>query len=67
MLECEYCGGILSRRTWHSGSKYNKIIWQCVKAIKDGKKYCPYCKGIEEEAIEKAFLESYRQLTSDNS
>ena len=66
LLECGFCGSNLSRRTWHSNSQYNKVIWQCVTGTKKGKKYCPNSKGIEEIAIEKAFLESYRQLTSNN-
>ena len=43
-----------------------KMIWQCVNATKNGKKYCPHSKGIEEEAIEKAFMESYRQVCHNN-
>lgn len=66
MLQCGFCGGTLSRRSWHSGSVYNKIIWQCVTSTKMGKKYCPDSKGVAEEAIEKAFVESYRLISSDN-
>ena len=66
LLECGFCGANLSRRTWHSKTEYNKIIWQCVVGTKKGKKYCPESKGVEEEAIEKAFVESYRQLCSNN-
>ena len=62
MLECGFCGEILSRRTWHTSSIYKKINWQCVRSTKKGKKYCPHSKGIQEAAIEKAFVESYRQL-----
>lgn len=66
LLECGFCGSNLSRRSWHSNSQYKKTIWQCVTGTKKGKKFCPDSKGIEEIAIEKAFLESYRQLTSNN-
>lgn len=66
MLECGFCGHMLSRRTWHSGLIYRKVIWQCINGTKNGKKYCPHCKGIEEEAIEKAFMESYRQVCYNN-
>ncbi len=48
MLECGFCGGTLTRRSWHSGSQYNKVIWQCVTATKKGKKFCPDSKGIAE-------------------
>lgn len=66
MTECGFCGHYLSRRTWHSNSVHSKIIWQCVNATKNGKKYCPHSKGIEEDAIEKAFMESYRQVCHNN-
>lgn len=66
MLECGFCGGTLTRRSWHSGSQYNKIIWQCVVGTKKGKKFCPDSKGIPEEAIEQAFIESYRLLCQNN-
>lgn len=66
LLECCFCGSNLSRRHWHSGSKNNKVIWQCVAATKKGKKFCPDSKGISEKAIEDAFVESYRLLCSDD-
>lgn len=66
MIECGFCGGTLTRRSWHSGSQYNKIIWQCVTATKKGKKFCPDSKGIAEETIEQAFIESYRLLCQNN-
>lgn len=66
LLECGFCGGNLSRRCWHSGSRYRKIIWQCVKSTKAGKFNCPDSKGIPEQIIEEAFLESYRQITSND-
>ncbi len=67
MLECGFCGEILSRRTWHTSSIYKKINWQCVRSTKKGKKYCPHSKGIQEAAIEKSFVESYRQLCHADS
>lgn len=38
MLECGFCGKILSRRTWHTSSIYKKVNWQCVSSTKKGKK-----------------------------
>lgn len=29
MLECSFCGNNFSRRAWHSGNQYSKIVWQC--------------------------------------
>ena len=66
MLECGFCSGTLTRRSWHSGTQYNKIIWQCVVGTKKGKKFCHDSKGIPEEAIEQAFIESYRLLCQNN-
>lgn len=66
ILECGFCGANLSRRRWHSSSKYKKTIWQCVKSTKDGKRYCPDSKGIPEQVIEDAFIESYKMLCADN-
>jgi hypothetical protein len=65
MLECGFCGGTLIRRSWHAGTKHQKTIWQCVTSTKKGKVNCPDSKGIPEEAIEKAFVESY-SLLCDN-
>lgn len=66
MLECGFCGGHLTRRSWHSGSCYHKVIWQCVTSTKKGKKHCKESKGLAESIIEKAFLESYRLLCYNN-
>lgn len=66
MMECGFCGATLTRRSWHSGSQYNKVIWQCVTNTKKGKKFCPDSKGISEETIELAFVEAYKLLCNDN-
>ena len=66
MIECGFCGAVFSRRSWHSSSKYRKIIWQCIANTKQGKRKCPDSKGIPEQIIEEAFVESYRLLCSDN-
>ncbi|HGD2601927.1 TPA: recombinase zinc beta ribbon domain-containing protein, partial [Streptococcus pneumoniae] len=66
-LECGFCGTVLSRRSWHSSSEYKKIIWHCTTSIKKGKKHCIHSKGIEEKAIENAFLQSYQQLFYENN
>ena len=66
MLECGFCGCKLSRRSWHSETKYHKTIWHCTTSTKKGKHLCPDSKGIPEYIIEKAFIESYRLLCTDN-
>uniref|UniRef100_UPI003F68FC94 recombinase family protein n=1 Tax=Streptococcus pluranimalium TaxID=82348 RepID=UPI003F68FC94 len=67
MLECGFCGSLLSRRSWHCRSDYRKVVWHCVTSIKRGKKFCQHSKGLEELAIQGAFIEAYRQLYSANS
>ena len=47
MLECGFCGANLSRRRWHSSSKYTKTIWQCVESTKHGKRFCPDSKEFQ--------------------
>lgn len=66
LLECGFCGDNLSRRSWHSTSKYQKTIWQCVKSTKKGKRFCPASKGIPEKVIEDAFVESYKMICNDH-
>ena len=61
-IQCGFCGDIYTRRTWHSGSKYQKIIWSCLRVSRETKEACPESKGIPEEEIEKAFIESYKHL-----
>lgn len=62
MLECGFCSSNLSRRSWHSNSQYRKVIWQCITNSKHGKKHCEHAKGVPEEIIELAFMESYMML-----
>ena len=66
MVKCGFCGASLTRRSWHSGSKYHKNIWLCISSSKYGKKNCPESKGIAEEVLESAFVESYRMITNDH-
>ncbi|MGE5496138.1 MAG: recombinase family protein [Burkholderiales bacterium] len=66
MLCCGFCNSNLSRRMWHSSSKYQKVTWQCVNATKKGKTFCPDSKGVPEKIIEDAFIESFRILCGDN-
>lgn len=29
MVFCEYCGGLYGAKTWHSTSKYKRVVWKC--------------------------------------
>ena len=66
MIKCGFCGANFVRRTWHGGTQYHKVFWHCGQSTKNGKENCPHSKGISEEAIEKAFVESYRIMCSNN-
>ena len=66
MLECGFCGGTLTRRSWHAGTEHQKTIGQCVTSTKKGKENCSDSKGVPEEAIEKAFVESYHLLCDND-
>ncbi len=66
MIKCGFCGRTLTRRHWNSGKNYSKNIWQCVSATKGGKKTCPHSKGIEEEILEKAFVDSYNLIRAND-
>ncbi|WP_449600270.1 recombinase zinc beta ribbon domain-containing protein [Paenibacillus sp. Marseille-Q9583] len=61
-LECGFCEKNYSRRSWNSKTTYAKVIWQCVSFSKKGKKYYPHSKGIEENIIEGAFVETYNRV-----
>jgi len=65
-MKCAFCGDIYSRRTWHSGTKYDKIVWSCLTVSRHSKADCPYSKAIPEEEIKKAFVESYKLMCGKN-
>jgi len=65
MVKCGFCGASLTRRQWHSSTKYEKRIWMCISSSKYGKVHCPESKAIPEEVLESAFVESYKILTND--
>ena len=43
-LYCGFCGSLLTRRNWHSGTKNSITVWHCMEFVKYGKENCPYCK-----------------------
>lgn len=66
MIKCGFCGANFSRRRWHAGSEYDKVVWQCVTNTKKGKSHCPHAKGIPESVIEEMFVKSYNMFCGDN-
>lgn len=51
--------------TKNGGTKNSRVIWQCMRAIKYGKKECPKCKAIDESIIEGAFVDAYKLLINN--
>ncbi len=46
-LNADFVAANLSRRRWHSSSKYKKTIWQCVESTKDGKGFVQIAKAFQ--------------------
>ena len=65
MCECAYCGHKLTRRTRHSRSDYEKSVWQCMNATKNGIDNCPNCKAVDEAILEGAFLDAFELLAGN--
>ncbi|MGN0414701.1 MAG: zinc ribbon domain-containing protein [Agathobacter sp.] len=65
MCECAYCGHKLTRRTRHSSSIYEKPVWQCMNATRNGIANCPNCKAIDEAILEGAFLDAFKLLAGN--
>lgn len=61
-LVCGFCGAMLSRRHWHSSTKYSVINWQCSNFTKRGKSTCCDAKAIPENVVEAFFVEVYNRL-----
>ncbi|MCI9560441.1 MAG: hypothetical protein HFG52_14695 [Lachnospiraceae bacterium] len=65
MCECAYCGHKLTRRTRHSKSDYEKPVWQCMNATKNGIANCPNCKAVDEAILKGAFLNAFGLLAGN--
>lgn len=61
-MECAFCGRVVSRKKWGK----EKVGWQCMAAIKKGKRECINSKVIPQNVIEEAFIEVHRMLLSNN-
>lgn len=61
-MECAFCGRVISRKKWGK----DKVGWQCMAAIKKGKKDCTNSKVIPQNVIEKAFIEVHKMLLANN-
>lgn len=61
-MECAFCGRVISRKKLGK----DKVGWQCMAAIKKGKKDCNNSKVIPQNVIEKAFIEVHKMLLANN-
>lgn len=59
-IVCGDCAGYYGNKTWHSTSKYRRVIWQCNAKYK-GKTKCN-TPHFDEDFIKAKFLEAYNQL-----
>lgn len=66
-IVCSYCGKSYVRRKVHAGTKYEKVVWNCSSACKQGKASCPKCKAIEEDYIKQAVVGTIQGLVDDNT
>ena len=67
ICQCGFCGRLLTRRVWRNGKNYEKRIWQCMSYSKKGKNKCVHSKGIDEEALEDAFVDAYNHFIGGDS
>ena len=67
IISCAYCGTYFSRRTSEKGQGEYKPVWKCAKQIKEGSRYCNHSRQMDEEALEKGFIEAFNRILYDNS
>ncbi len=59
-IVCGQCGEFYGPRTFHSNSKYRRVVWQCKTSLKKSTK----CEAplLYKERIEKMFVDSFNKL-----
>ncbi|MGV3103800.1 recombinase family protein [Rothia sp. 32237D007AR] len=58
-LVCGDCGSYFGAKTWHAGSKYEKVIWRCGHKY-SGEKKCT-TGHIDNKRLEAMFMEALKQ------
>lgn len=61
-LKCGCCGAVLSRRTHMKTTSISKNVWKCRKSVKDGHKFCGNSKSIDEDGLQKGFVQALNML-----
>lgn len=60
MVFCEHCGSVYGSKTWHSTSKYKKVVWKCNKRYEtEHPQHTPTLTDIE---LEQAWLAAFKKL-----
>ena len=68
VARCGFCYAPLNRRCFHGNSeRYKRIIWDCSRRIRRGKKFCVNSKAVHEEMLEKAFVACFNKLAKENN
>lgn len=66
ITKCGYCGTRTTRRRWHKGKPYEKFVWRCANYLNNGKESCPESKGVDEEMLKIAFVQTYNKLQEND-
>ena len=61
---CGDCGSFFGAKTWHSNSKYRRIIYRCFNKYADKEHRCK-TPNLTEEDIKTAFIEAFNVLMVD--
>lgn len=65
MVFCEHCGGLYGAKTWHSTSKYKRVVWKCNRRYEvehPGK-----TPTITDEQLQAAWVEALTELAKRRS
>ena len=63
IIYCGFCGSLYTHRILHSKTKNEKEAWSCYSAYKLGRSTCKDSKTINQDVIEKAFVEAFNKFT----
>lgn len=63
-LVCSDCGGFYGKKKWHSGSKYERFVYQCNNKFKKGQSKCN-TPHLTEDEIKLKFIEYYNITMED--
>ncbi len=62
-IVCGECGSFYGSKTWHSNSKYRRVIWQCNDKFKNDKKCTT--PHLYEDTIKEAFVGVFNSLINN--